>query len=294
MRGIFATGFAITLLGILLLQTGLPVMVKSERELAYDSGTPGASVSLPYIPQMWAGGDQEVNEQYKWIGNSMLAVRFTPDNSTLQILLGVRFYITGDLASFNVWVFDSNRIFLTYGRGPGSAPGSSVITRVYSWTVTPVSTGWVSLNVTDVTYPIFLPGDFYVALEFTSQNSKLGLDTIGAISARSWVVHNQTTDGWIAYSTYAKQNGLPDGNLMIRADVSPIYNMMNEATTTTGAAQVFPLTVVFPGGNGACCISRGGARSVAGGETPSHKVGVASSDGDFIFDFGSGVNELVQ
>ena len=221
-------------------------MVAGERELAYDSGAPGASVSLPYAPHMWAGGQQEVNEQWKWMGNSMLAVRFTPDNSTLKVLLNVRFYVTGDLEPFNVWVFDSYRIFLTYGRGLGSSPGSGVISRVYSWQVKPVSVGWVSLNVTDVEYPIFLPDDFYVAIEFTSQNGKLGVDTIGTNSARSWVVQNQSTNGWITYSAYANQHGLPDGNFMIRADVSPIYNMISQRTTTTSALLGFPLAIAFP------------------------------------------------
>ena len=184
----------------MLLQTGLPVIaVTGERELAYDSGTPGGSASLPYNPHTWAGGAEEINEAYTWMGSSMLAVRFTPNNSTLQILLGVRFYITGHLESFNVWVLDSNRIFLTYGRGTGSAPGSGVISRVYSWTVTPVSIGWVNLNVTDATYPIFLPGDFYVAVQFTSQNGSLGVDTSGPRSDRSWVVDNQTESGWVPY-----------------------------------------------------------------------------------------------
>ena len=250
MRGIFATGFAITLLGILLLQTGLSTTVAGERELAYDSGTPGASVSLPYVPQTWAGGFQEVNQEWTWTGSSMLAVRFTPDNSTLQMLLGVRFYIPTDLESFNVWVLDSNRVFLTYGRGTGSAAGSSVISRVYSWTVTNAPIGWVSLNVTDADYPIFLPGDFYVAVQFTSQSTKLGVDTTGKISARSWVVQNQTIIGWIPYSTYAKQNGLPDGNLMIRALISPIYALSHWENTTTNAAQAqgLPMAVVFSAG----------------------------------------------
>jgi hypothetical protein len=223
-------------------------MVAGERELAYDGGTAGDAVSLPYVPRIWVGGDEEVNQQYQWIGNSMLAVRFTPDNSTLQMLLGVRFYVTGDLESFNVWVFDLNRNFLTYGLGSSPAPGSQIVSRVYQWTVTPVSIGWVSLNVTDAAYPIFLPDDFYVAIEFTvAQKPQLGVDTIGPSSARSWVAQNQTATGWIAYSTYAKQHGLPIGNLMIRADVSPLYNLTNGTTTTTGSAQEFPLSIVFPG-----------------------------------------------
>ena len=123
MRLFIATGFAITLLGILLLQTALPATVAGEHELAYDSGTPGASVSLPYNPHMWAAGAEEINEEYSWVGNSMLAVRFTPGNSTLQMLLGVRFYVTGHLQSFNVWALDSDRNFLTRA-GLGSAPGS--------------------------------------------------------------------------------------------------------------------------------------------------------------------------
>ncbi len=222
-------------------------MVAGEHELAYDSGTPGTSISLPYAPHMWVGGTQEVNEQWEWIANSMLAVRFTPEKSTLQMLLDVRFYVTGDLGSFNVWVLDSYGNFLNYGKSD-AAPGSTVISRVYSWTVKPVSIGWVSLNVTKVDYPIFLPDDFYVAIEFTSQNSKLGVDTIGTNSARSWVVQNQTTNGWIAYSTYANQYGLRDGNFMIRADISPIYDMTNHATATPGPAQETPLAVAFRAG----------------------------------------------
>ena len=250
MRLLLATGVAITLLGILALQTAFPAMVAGEHELAYDSGTPGASVSLPYVPHTWAGGDEEVNEQYEWIGNSMLAVRFTPDNSTIQMLLGVRFYITGDLASFNVWLFDSGRDFLTYGRAFNAA-GSQVVTRVYSWTVTPVSIGWVNLNVSDRTYPIFLPGDFYVAVEFTTaQKPTLGLDTLGAKSNRSWFVDNQSAIGWVAYSSYAKQHGLPDGNLMIRADISPLYTLghWTNATTSSAQSQVFPLGIIMPAG----------------------------------------------
>ena len=238
------------MLGILLLQTALPATVAGEHELAYDSGTPGASVSLPYVPHMWAGGDEEVNEQYQWIGNSMLAVRFTPDNSTIQMLLGVRFYITGNLASFNVWLFDSTRSFMTYGR-PFNAAGSQVVTRIYSWTVTPVSTGWVNLNVTDADQTIFLQDDFYVAVEFTAaQKPTLGLDTLGAKSNRSWFVDNQSAIGWVAYSSYAKQHGLSDGNLMIRADISPIYDLTHwtNASTRTVQSQEFPLSVVFPAG----------------------------------------------
>ena len=233
----------------MLLQTTVPSTVAGEHELAYDSGTPGASVSLPYLPHPWAGGAEEVNEQYQWVGSSMLAVRFTPDNSTLQMLLGVRFYLTGHLESFNVWVLDSDRSFLTYGRAFNAA-GSQVVTRIYTWTVTPVSVGWVSLNVTDAAYPIFLPGEFYVAIEFNSQNASLGVDTRGAISNRSWFVGNQTDSGWVAYSSYAEQHGLPDGNLMIRADISPIYDLTHWTNATTSAAQSqeFPLTIVFPAG----------------------------------------------
>jgi hypothetical protein len=184
----------------------------------------------------------------------MLAVRFTPDKSTLQMLLAVRFYIMGDLESFNVWVLDSNRIFMAYlpPSDPGDVP-AQIQSPVYSWTVTPASIGWVTLNVTSALNPIFLTDDFYVAIGFTvAEKPALGVDTTGARSNRSWFVDNQSDTGWVAYSPYAQQHGLPDGNLMIRAVTSPIFDLVRNTMTTTTmhAAQSheFPLAILFPAG----------------------------------------------
>ena len=212
-------------------------MATQEHEVAYDSGIPGGSVSLPYAPRRWAGGILEVNMQHEWIGNSMLAVRFTPDNSTVQMLLRVRFYITGDLESFNVWLFDSSRQFITYARAFGSDLGSQYVSDVYCWNVTPASIGWVDLNVMSAVNPIFVADDFYVAIEFTvDQKPSLGVDTAGPRSNRGWFVDNQSINGWVEYSTYAEQHGLPQGNLMIRAVIAPL----TEVTTTTTAANSAP------------------------------------------------------
>jgi hypothetical protein len=249
LRAHFTAALTIAFLMILLLQTALPVAAsKNERELAYDNGTVGGSASLPYVPHRWSGGAEEVNEEYQWIGNSMFAVRFTPDIRDVEILLGVRFYIAGDPESFRVWILDSNRIFLTNIRGYfGPAPGSQLISSVRSWTVTPTSTGWNYLNVTDVADPMFIADDFYVAIEFTAaQKPRLGVDTASPISNRGWYVDNQSTTGWIEYSTYAKEHGLAMGNLMIRASVSPIYNMTRGTTTlSTGISLEMPASIVL-------------------------------------------------
>jgi hypothetical protein len=219
LRRLFATRIVVTLLGLLLLQAIVPAVAAQEYEIAYDSGTPGGSVSLRYAPHEWAGGivrdaGQGGND---FMANRMLAVRFTTDNNEMQHLLGARFYITGDLHNFSVRLFDSDRVFM-------SPPWqeNQIVSLVYSWTVTPTSIGWVYLNATSFlrggTAPIFVSGDFYFAIEFTvDQKPKLGVDTVGPRSNRYWFVDNQSTTGWIQYSAYALQHGLPDGNLMIRA-----------------------------------------------------------------------------
>jgi len=74
-------------------------------------------------------------------------------------------------------------------------------------------------------YPIFVAGDFYVAMQpLTAGGPALGVDTSGARSDRGWVISTEGTSGWFGYSQYAQQHGLPDGNLMIRAVLSPVYN----------------------------------------------------------------------
>jgi hypothetical protein len=213
-----------------MLQTILPA-VATQVEIAYDSGTLGDSVSLPYTSQTWVGGQQEVNMRYTWTGNSMLAVRFTPGNgSEVRKLVGLRFYITGTLARFNVWILTPDRQFLVYNLKEGPPGGSAVINMVYSWTVTPTSTGWVYCNVTSE-HTIFVSDDFYAAIEFPlgSQQESLGVDKGGQKSDRSWFAKNQTVEGWFEYSAYAEQHGLPVGNLMVRAVTTPVY----EVTTTT-------------------------------------------------------------
>jgi hypothetical protein len=75
--------------------------------------------------------------------------------------------------------------------------------------------------------------DFYVAIEFpVGQKPGLGVDITGPRSNRNWFVGNQTVEGWIEYSAYAKQHGTPDGNLIIRAVVSTVFNPTNGTTTT--------------------------------------------------------------
>jgi len=174
----------------------------------------------------------------------------TPDNSTLQMLLGVRFYVTGDLASFNVWVFDSYRDFLTYGRAFNAA-GSQVVTRVYGWTVTPGSIGWVNLNVTDRTNPIFFQVTSMLPSSSPLPRNPHWVSTL--LVQRVTVAGSSTIQsaiGWVAYSSYAKQHGVPDGNLMIRADISPLYALghWTNATTSSAQSQVFPLGIVMPAG----------------------------------------------
>jgi hypothetical protein len=242
----------------MLLQTTLPATVAGEHELAYDSGTPGAAVSLPYNPHEWAGPPDEGSaaDVGVWMANRMLAVRFSSDNSTEQMLVGVRFYIAGDLQSFNVWLFDSQGAFImthpyVSDESGGYNPGDVPTPTPFTWTVTPASIGWVYLNTTSTFDPVFVVGDFYVAIEFTvSQKPALGVDTTGPRSNRGWFVDNQTDSGWVPYSSYAEQHGLPDGNLMIRADISPIYDLTHWENTTTSAAQSqkFPLAIVAPAG----------------------------------------------
>jgi hypothetical protein len=221
LRGLFATDFAGLLL-ILLLQTIVPVAAAQEREIAYDNGTPGGSVSLPSAPQRWSGGSDHSDDEnpFVWIGNQILAVRFTQNRNTVQMLLGVRFYIAGDPESFNVWLFNSDKFFVSGPQWDAAntcgLPDFSYVP--YKWTVTPTSTGWVYLNVTDSQYPVIVAGDFYVAIEFTiAQQPSLGVDTTGPRSNRGWFVANESDSGWIEYSTYAEHHGLPDGNLMIRS-----------------------------------------------------------------------------
>jgi len=239
-------------LGLLLLQTIPPTVAMQEHEIAYDNGSPAGSVSLPYTPTTWSGGEPEKQERDVWIGNQMLAVRFTSDNSTVEMLRRVRFYVTGDLQSFNVYAFDSDRqFFIFYLNFNLYSPGSQEVSRVHSWTVTPLSTGWVDLDLTGETNPIFVAGDFYVAAQFTvAQMPKLGVDTTGLKTDRSWLVKNQTEWGWISYSTYAEQHGLADGNLMIRAVVARIPQGTNESTSiapnTNNAAPTSELFLAIP------------------------------------------------
>jgi uncharacterized protein len=222
----------VALLGLLLLQTIVPSVAAQEREIAYDNGTPGGSVSLPYAPHMWAGGIVRESGQggNDFIANRMLAVRFTADAGNVEEVLGARFFIAGDLQSFNVYLFNSNRVFM-------SPPWreNQIVSLVYSWTVTPTSIGWVNLNVSSNVWPIYVSGDFYFAIEFTvGEKPRLGVDTIGPRSNRGWFVDNQTVTGWTEYSAYAGRNGLPDGNLMVRAVIgSPLFGVANTTTNTT-------------------------------------------------------------
>ena len=202
---------------------------------------------MPYAPHVWNGGSDNGagGAPFEWIGNQMLAVRFTPNNNTVEMLQGFRFYIAGDLESFNVWLFDSNRLFIGYTQSdtcdisPSSwtNPRDSLFSTIpYRWTVTPTSTGWVYLNVTDYWNPILITNDFYVAIEFTiDQKPRLGVDTIGPSSKRSWFVANESDAGWIEYPTYAEQHGLPDGNLMIRTVTTslPKVSTTNKTQTST-------------------------------------------------------------
>jgi len=247
LRGLFATDFAALLLGILLLQSIVPVAAAQEREIAYDGGTPGGSASVPYAPHMWSGGSDNGagGGPFLWIGNQMLAVRFTPSVNAVEMLLGFRFYIAGDLASFNVWLFDSNRLFIGYAQydtcdiSPYSWANPCDLTSLssdipYRWTVTPTSIGWAYLNVTDFWNPIFITNDFYVAIEFTvDQKPRLGVDTIGPRSSRGWFVANESDAGWIEYSAYSEQHGLPDGNLMIRTLTTSLPKASTTETTQT-------------------------------------------------------------
>ena len=230
------------------MQTIVLAAAANEREVAYDNGTPVGSVSLPYAPHRWTGGTEE-DEDYPnvWIANSMLAVRFTADNSTVQVLKGARFFITGSLADFRVWVFDSDREFFAALHGhAGPNAGSQFSSNVPSWTVTPASVGWVYVNVTDMSNPIFVSGDFYIAIEFTvSEQPGLGVDTTGPKSNRGWFVGNQTINGWVEYSDYARQQGLPDGNLMIRALIAPLYGVVNTTTIPTSAVSASELLVLI-------------------------------------------------
>jgi hypothetical protein len=220
-------GFAVIMLGILFLQTIAPATAQIH-ELAYDNGVPTGSVSLPYTPTMWAGGEPEKQERNVWIGNQMLAVRFTTDNGSVEMLRLLRFYIAGDLHSFNVYAFDSDQNFFLYYRHFGPSEGSQYVSDIYTWTATPNSTGWVDLNVTSWN-SIFVRGNFYIAVEFTvAEKPRLGVDTTGPESNRSFLVANMSS--WIGYSSYAEQHQLPAGSLMIRAEVAPVYEGENGMT----------------------------------------------------------------
>jgi uncharacterized protein len=221
----------VALLGLLLLQTVVPIVAAQDHEIGYDSGTPGGSVSLAYAPHMWAGGIVRESGQggNDFIANRMLAVRFTAEAGNVEELLGARFYIAGDMQSFNLYLFNSNRVFM-------SRPWreNQIVSPVYCWTVTPTSIGWVDIDVSSNVWPIYVSGDFYFAIEFTvGQKPMLGVDTIGPRSDRGWFVDNQTVTGWIEYSAYAGRNGLPDGNLMVRAVVgSPLFGVANTTANT--------------------------------------------------------------
>jgi hypothetical protein len=242
LRGQLASGL-IALLLLLIIAT--PVSA-AEQEISYDSGTPGGSVSLPYSPSRWRAGQEEVNEKFSWLGNSMLAVRFTPDNSTgIQMLLGVRFYILGDLANISVFLFDHYGDFMVYPIISGPPGGSQLLSRVYRWRMAPTSTGWVDVNVTDAMNPVFVSDDFYVAAEFNvAQKPSLGVDTSGPRSDRSWFVDNQTANGWVKYSDYAKQHGAPDGNLMIRALTIPVAEVGAAAKAAKNAPPDWIIPIV--------------------------------------------------
>jgi hypothetical protein len=235
LRVLFTTGLV---LGLLLFQTFLPAVAVHEMEIAYDSGTLGGSVTLPYSSHLYTGGQEEVNMKSTWMGNSMLAVRFTPGNGTeVRKLVGVRFYVTGDLTSFNVWLFDSYRQFMIYSLKEGPMGGSAPISRVFRWTVTPASIGWVYCNVTSEEHPLLVSDDFYAAIEFTvAQKPSLGVDTGGQGSNRSWFAENQSSNGWFEYATYANQHGFPSGNLMIRIVTAPLFEATTKTTTTEGVS----------------------------------------------------------
>jgi hypothetical protein len=234
------------LIALLLLLIVITPISAGEQEISYDSGTPGASVSLPYSPSRWRAGQEEVNFMNSWLGNSMLAVRFTPDNSTgIQMLLGVRFYILGDFANFSVFLFDHSGDFMIYSLVSGPPGGSQLLSRVYRWDVMPTSNGWVDVNLTQAQNPVFVSDDFYVAAEFNvAQKPSLGVDTTGPRSDRSWFIDNQTANGWTKYSDYAKQHGVPDGNLMIRALTIPVAEVGAAAKAARAAENATPSWVL--------------------------------------------------
>jgi hypothetical protein len=154
----------------------------------------------------------------------MLAVRFTPPAGG-ETLLKARVYLTGNLAAFKIRLFDSDQHPYTFIQPQGSYH----LDWPYQWLVTPNSTGWVSVDISDAQITCW--NDFYVAVEFTAPDTKpnLGLDTTSS-GDRNWHIENQRD--WSIYSSYAKIHNLPVGNIMVRAVIAPIQSLMTFSFVT--------------------------------------------------------------
>ena len=209
-----------------LIQVSHASVTEQEHELAYDDGTPESSIALPYYESIWGYGEQE------WIGHNMLAVMFT--SSTPQELLRVRFYVTGQLAYFQVRLFDSGRQYLFFRKYVAGGP--TWINYAYLWSVMPKSPGWVDVDVSNRT--IIVSGDFYVAVEFaTDMKPSIGVDS-SSLANRSWYVENKTY--WESYSNFTSERDLPNGNVMIRAVLGSFENSTDTLSSSSTSSTIVP------------------------------------------------------
>lgn len=238
----------IACLGFCVSPVNAAAVAPQRHELAYDDGSAESSTALPYAESRWGRGNDFFAE---WIGHNMLAVQFT--STTPQELLGARFYITGELGNFTVRAFNSERRYYYYQI---YMTGGSYLYEPDGWDVAPNSTGWVDVDLSDQT--IFVTGDFYVALEFTTgMKPSVGVDTTTP-AHRSWYVKNNTY--WEEYSDFGKEHNLPDGNIMIRVVLglfpstteTSTSSMTTSATKATSTLQqpsipAFPPESIFAG-----------------------------------------------
>jgi len=127
------------------------------------------------------------------------AVRFTPPYNPC-LLTKARYYIEAKPATFKVRILDSNKNDL-----------------LLAFTVTPSSTGWYDVDLTQ--HEITIESDFYIAIEQTvAYKPYLGFDETDP-DGRSWFVDNGE---WKSSAKATAEYRSRDGDFMIRAVIQPI------------------------------------------------------------------------